>query len=275
MPLVIKVGNTRIIDASSARNFLNSHEDVKTLIWGTRERLILEQQLTPGSSVGGGLYAVAPLNQLTLIREVPRLVLPVDDAFHSFHYLARLLSGLALSDTDEFSAVSRIRSAAFLRGLWPSQSHLAYAFWESGTRFLQLGLRSERRGLVYIDCALVSFRVAWRILGMRDNLYLAAAILNNHGVALAAKGVLEVAPAQLRMASRTLRRGKKIAKTMRFESVDMNARGDRLFFGDALSKNLRIIGDYGIWNNLPSVRRKKLQKVSKRRDQKKGDTLHG
>ena len=197
----------------------------------------------------------------------------MDSAFHSFLYLARLLSGIASNDSDEISALSRIRSAAFLRGLWPSQSHIAYAFWQSGTRLLELGLRSETGGLAYIECALASFRVAWRILAIRDNHYLAAAILNNHGVALAAKGVLEVAPAQLRIASGTLRRGKKIAKAMKFESSHLNAEEDRLFVGDALSRNLRILGDYGIWNELPSA--KKVLKVSKRRDQKKGDTENG
>lgn len=273
IPLIIRTQNTRILDASLARSFLSAHGDVKVLIWGSRELLVLERQMIRPSPVGEGVYSVAPLNQLTLIREVPRLLLPVDSAFHSFLYLARLLSGIASNDSDEISALFRIRSAAFLRGLWPSQSHIAYAFWQSGTRLLELGLRSETGGLAYIECALASFRVAWRILAIRDNHYLAAAILNNHGVALAAKGVLEVAPAQLRIASGTLRRGKKIAKAMKFESSHLNAEEDRLFVGDALSRNLRILGDYGIWNELPSA--KKVLKVSKRRDQKKGDTENG
>jgi hypothetical protein len=282
IPLVVETGSTRILDAASARDYLNVHRDVKTLIWGTRERLVLEQQLAPGLLIRDVAHTVAPLNELTLVREVPRLVLPVDDGFHSFLYLARLLSGFASPKTDEFDALSRVRSAAFLEGQWPGQSHLAYAFWESGTRFLQLGLSSEIRGLAYIECALASFRVAWRRLTMRDNPYLAAAILNNHGVALAAKGVLEVAPAQLRLATNALRRGKSIVKTMKFQGAQMNAKGDRLFFGKALTRNLRILGDYGIWNDLPSARRmkkkkklRKSSKCSKRKDQKKGDTVHG
>jgi hypothetical protein len=111
---------------------------------------------------------------------------------------------------------------------------------------------------------------------------LAAAILNNYGVALAAKGVLEVAPAQLRMASGALRRGRQIAKAMKFEGVQFNSKEDRFFFGSAFPRNLRVLTDYGIWNNLPSSRRMKKRNKSRRpskrsrgTDKGKGDTVNG
>lgn len=278
LPFVVKTVNARILDAASARTYLNNHGDVRTLIWGTRERFVLEQQSAGSVRIREVLNTVSPLNEMTLIRDVPRLLLPADDAFHSFLYLARLLSGAVLTDTDEAGAVSRIRSAAFLRGQWPGQSHLAYAFWKSGTLILQQGLRSEMHSVAYINCALASFRVAWRMLTVSDNPYLAAAILNNHGVALAAKGVFEVAPAQLRMADSTLRKGRHIIKTMKFEGAKLNASGDRSFLGSSISGNLRVLSDYGIWNKLPLVRRVKkpsLVKKSRRKDKKKGEMVHG
>ena len=259
-PFAMRTVEKRFLNATEARNYLNSNKNVKTLIWGTRERLILEQGLTPASKIRLGIYTVGPLTEVKLIRDIPRFVLPIDSDFHSFHYLARLLSGIVFLESDEITALSRIRSAAFLRGLWPTQSHLAYAFWRSGTDFLQVSLSSEVGRSAYADCALASLRVAWRMLSQKDNPYLAAAILNNYGVALTAKGILEVAPAQLRLAVAALRRGKKLARTMRFEHINLNSKEDRMFFGGTISQNLRIVNDYAIWNNLPSIRRTKSKK---------------
>jgi hypothetical protein len=256
--------NERIKDAGSAQRFLNDRSQLRSLIWGKSDRLIIENRIKKPGTVSTNRHLASPLGQMRIVEDIPRFILPVDSHLTSFKFFRYLRFGLDGIDKYNFhdhasrgqvSPVIDLLVAGQQGSTWSTRAHISYAIWQAGNYYLKQSFDSEESSLANLECALSLFRLASKLFSFTDNPFLAVGILNNYAVALSARAGWSTKPRQLKKARQSFNKAIQLLPKMRFKHSWLNSNKDRMFFGKIVVRNLNAIDEFEVWNKTTFIDR--------------------
>lgn len=194
--------------------------DASPLVWGNRRWLVVSVPRAIQTEQVRELHqTVEQLLHLQIVDAVSLFGLSFEPERATAHFIGAFFSGFLDESYARLGPVERelqreisLREAASIGGTWSSFSHRAFPLWTLGNRHFQRAIADGRYERGEMDCAVRAYKDARGYLRFGDNPDLAAAIFNNHALALLVRAWHEGHPrfkkearSLLRLAMKTLR----------------------------------------------------------------------
>ena len=99
----------------------------------------------------------------------------------STHYITALLKGFNKHEVPSLAErLSLVQLAGSIKGLWPSNAHLAFASWVLGNMYITENIQADDLTLGTLFCAYRQYERALRLMpNYKDNVALAVSVYNN------------------------------------------------------------------------------------------------
>jgi hypothetical protein len=229
-----------INSSSSASQFLKEHPKIDLLVWGNQRwvNINIREEFSSTLKRYGFIQNFAGIESLRVVETVPTIGLSFKPRPATASFIAHLSLGIKAvnpkaSDLERELALSY---AASVPASWSSFIHRSFAWLKLGNLYLEKAIRQGNKNF---DCATNAFQKGLSYFHQKNNLDLAAALLNNLGVAQYTQSVLTGDPKLRIQAVRTFRRAMKYLKLVK-PSIENKKLKELVVSNILLMKSFRV-----------------------------------